>query len=130
MNKILKKTTVLIAEDDRFNRLLLISMLTKNKQIKVLEAKNGEEALEMLSTHNIDILLLDIYMPKMDGLATLKKIRQMKRVANIPIMVISSDETEMKKSLEFGANAFIAKPFKIKELEGQIYTLLGEQHKS
>jgi DNA-binding response OmpR family regulator len=44
-------------------------------------------------------------------------------------MVISSDETEMKKSLEFGANAFIAKPFKIKELEGQIYTLLGAQHK-
>jgi CheY-like chemotaxis protein len=126
MNKILRKTTVLIAEDDRFNRLLLTSMLAKNKQIKVLEAKNGEEALEMLSTHNIDILLLDIYMPKMDGLETLKKIRQMKRVANIPIMVISSDETEMKKSLEFGANAFIAKPFKIKELEGQIYTLLGE----
>jgi DNA-binding response OmpR family regulator len=101
-------------------------MLTKNKQIKVLEAKNGEEALEMLSTHNIDILLLDIYMPKMDGLETLKKIRQMDSAANIPIMIISSDETEMKKSLEFGANAFIAKPFKIKELEGQIYTLLGE----
>ena len=129
MNKILRKTTVLIAEDDRFNRLLLISMLAKNKQIKVLEAKNGEEALEMLSRHNIDILLLDIYMPKMNGLETLKKIRRMDRVANIPIMVISSDETEMKKSLKFGANAFIAKPFKIKELEGQIYTLLGAKHK-
>jgi CheY-like chemotaxis protein len=125
MNKILKKTTVLIAEDDRFNRLLIISMLAKNKQIKVLEAKNGEEALKILSTHPVDMLLLDIYMPKMNGLETLKKIRNMGIVANIPIMVISSDETEMKKSLEFGANAFIAKPFKLKELEGQIYTLLG-----
>lgn len=126
MNKILRKTTVLIAEDDRFNRLLVISMLAKNKQIKVLEAKNGEEALEMLRTHNIDMLLLDIYMPKMDGLETLKKIRKMETVAHMPIMVISSDETEMKKSLAFGANAFIAKPFKLKELEGQIYTLLGK----
>jgi len=125
MNKILKKTTVLIAEDDRFNRLLIISMLAKNKQIKVLEAKDGEEALEMLSKHNIDMLLLDIYMPKMNGFETLEKIRNMERIANIPIMVISSDETEKKKSLAFGANAFVAKPFKLKELEGQIYTLLG-----
>ena len=125
MNKILRKTTVLIAEDDRFNRLLVISMLAKNKQIKVLEAKNGEEALEMLSTHNIDMLLLDIYMPKMNGLETLQKIRKMDRVENIPIMVISSDEMEMKKSLAFGADAFIVKPVNLKKLEGQIYTLLG-----
>jgi len=126
MTKILRRTTVLIAEDDRFNRLLIVSLLAKNKQIKVLEATNGEEALEMLNTHNIDMLLLDIYMPKMDGLETLAKIRQMETLANIPIMVISSDETEMKKSLAFGADAFIVKPVNLKKLEGQIYTLLGE----
>ena len=126
MNKILRKTTVLITEDDRFNRLLIVSLLAKNKQIKVLEATNGEEALEMLNTHNIDMLLLDIYMPKMDGLETLAKIRQMETLANIPIMVISSDEMEMKKSLAFGADAFIVKPVNLKKLEGQIYTLLGE----
>jgi len=126
VNKILRKTTVLITEDDRFNRLLIVSLLAKNKQIKVLEATNGEEALEMLNTHNIDMLLLDIYMPKMDGLETLAKIRQMETLANIPIMVISSDEMEMKKSLAFGADAFIVKPVNLKKLEGQIYTLLGE----
>lgn len=122
MNKILKKTTVLIAEDDRFNRLLIISMLAKNKQIKVLEAKDGEEALEMLSKHNIDMLLLDIHMPKMNGLETLNEIRKIEKIADIPIMVISSDETEKKQSLELGADAFIPKPFNLRALEQQVYT--------
>ena len=127
MNKILKKTTVLIAEDDRFNRLLIISMLAKNKQIKVLEAKDGEEALEMLSKHNIDMLLLDIYMPKMNGLETLNEIRKIEKIADIPIMVISSDETEKKQSLELGADAFIPKPFNLRALEQQVYTVLREK---
>jgi len=127
MNKILKKITLLIAEDDLFNRLLIVSMLAKNKQIEVLEAKDGEEALEMLKEEAIDIVLLDIHMPKMDGIETLKEIRQIENIADIPIMVISSDETEEKQSLALGANAFVAKPFNLKALEQQIYDVLGEK---
>ncbi|HIP51653.1 MAG TPA: response regulator [Campylobacterales bacterium] len=97
MNKILKKTTLLIAEDDLFNRLLVVSMLAKNKQIEVLEAKDGVEALAMLLEHSVDIVLLDIHMPKMNGLETLKEIRLIEKIAHIPIMVISSDETEKNK---------------------------------
>jgi CheY-like chemotaxis protein len=127
VNNILKKITLLIAEDDLFNRLLVVSMLAKNKNIEVLEAKDGEEALVMLLEKNIDIVLLDINMPKMNGLETLKEIRQIETISEIPIMVISSDETEEKQSLELGADAFIPKPFNIKELEKQIYDVLDKK---
>ena len=127
MNKILKKTTLLIAEDDLFNRLLVVSMLAKNKQIEVIEAKDGVEALAMLLEHSVDIVLLDIHMPKMNGLETLKEIRGIEKIAHIPIMVISSDETEKKQSLVLGAEAFIAKPFNLKGLEEQIHDVLGEK---
>ena len=127
MNKILKKITLLIAEDDLFNRLLVVSMLAKNKQIEVLEAKDGVEALAMLLEHSVDIVLLDIHMPKMNGLETLKEIRLIEKIAHIPIMLISSDETEKKQSLALGAEAFIAKPFNLKGLEQQIHDVLGEK---
>jgi CheY-like chemotaxis protein len=127
MNKILRKTTLLIAEDDLFNRLLVVSMLAKNKEIEVLEAKDGEEALAMLLERNVDILLLDIHMPKMNGLETLQEIRQIESIADIPIMVISSDETEKKQSLALGADAFIPKPFNLKALEQQVYDTLREK---
>jgi CheY-like chemotaxis protein len=127
MNKILRKTTLLIAEDDLFNRLLVVSMLAKNKEIEVLEAKDGEEALAMLLERNVDILLLDIHMPKMNGLETLQEIRQIESIADIPIMVISSDETEKNQSLALGADAFIPKPFNLKALEQQVYDTLREK---
>lgn len=127
MNQTVKKTKLLIAEDDLFNRLLVVSMLARNSQIEVVEAKDGEEALAVLSEQGIDIVLLDINMPRMNGLETLSEIRQIESIANIPIMVISSDETEKKLSLKLGANAFIPKPFNLKALEEQIYDVLGER---
>ncbi len=127
MNAINSKITLLIAEDDRFNRFLIVSMLAKNKQIEVLEAKDGEEALSMLLEHKIDILLLDIHMPKMNGLETLREIRKIESIADIPIMVISSDDVEKKHSLALGADAFIPKPFDLKALEKQIYNTLEEK---
>ena len=123
----MNKIKLVIAEDDMFNRLLVVSMLAKNKDIEVLEAKDGEEALAILLEKKVDIALLDINMPKLDGLETIKKIRKIESISDIPIMVISSDDTEEKQSLALGANAFIPKPFNIKELEQQIYDVLDEK---
>lgn len=128
MNQTMKKISLLVAEDDLFNRLLVVSMLAKNKEIEVIEAKDGEEALKILLEKQIDIALLDINMPKMDGLQILKEIRQIDTVSEIPIMIISSDETEQKQSLALGADAFIPKPFNLKALEQQIYDVLGTKY--
>ncbi len=124
MYQIDRKITLLIAEDDIFNRLLVVSMLAKNRYIKVLEAADGEEALKLLKEYPIDILLLDLHMPKVNGFQTLQEIRNIEEIDQIPIMVISSDESEKRRSIELGACSFITKPFKLKRLEDEIYSAI------
>ena len=121
---ILGDIQLLMVEDDMFNRLLLVSLLSKYANVTVVEAKNGIEALDKLNEHKIDIILLDIHMPKMDGFETLHHIHNNKKIAHIPVMILSSDEVEEKKSLELGATAFVPKPFDLKALEQQIYEIL------
>ena len=117
--------TILMAEDDMFNRLLIVSLLSKYSNVEVIEAQNGIEALEILQEKKIDILLLDIYMPKMNGFEVMERAQEDGTLSNIPIMVLSSDEVEKKKSLQMGVNAFIPKPFNLQELEVQIYEVLA-----
>ena len=117
--------TILMAEDDMFNRLLIVSLLSKYSNVEVIEAQNGIEALEELQKQKIDIFLLDIYMPKMNGFEVLTRVQEDSRLSNIPIMMLSSDEVERKKSLKMGVNAFIPKPFNLKGLEVQIYEVLA-----
>ena len=117
--------TILMAEDDMFNRLLIVSLLSKYSNVEVIEAQNGVEALDVLQKKKIDILLLDIYMPKMNGFEVMERAQEDSTLSNIPIMVLSSDEVEKKKSLQMGVNAFIPKPFNLQELEVQIYEVLA-----
>ena len=119
--------TLLVAEDDRFNRMLIVAMLAKHKNIKVFEAQNGLEALDLLRIEKIDMLLLDLHMPKMDGFETIQVIRQTEKIKDIPIMVISSDEIERRQSLHLGANQFISKPINMQSLEEHINSALGEK---
>ena len=120
----LGQVTLLIVEDDKFNRLLIVSLLSKYTNVKVVEANNGIEALDELSKAFVDIVLLDIHMPKMNGFETLSCIRKSEKNAKTPIIILSSDEDEKRKSLELGVNAFIPKPFDLKLLEQQIYKVL------
>jgi len=129
MWKSLNDVTLLVAEDDAFNRKLINAMLSKNKKIKIIEAKDGKEALAILKIKEIDALLLDIHMPNMNGFETLETIRQNDLHKNLPIIVITSDEIEKKKSLSLGANDFLPKPFKLNELEEKVYDLLLAESK-
>ena len=118
---------VLITEDDPFNRLLIRSMLGKIAQINVYEAHNGIEALETLKEHPINIILLDLHMPKMNGYDTLVQIKKNKEYQRIAILAMTTDEDEKRKFYMGGANEFISKPFKIEELEMKMYCTLKEQ---
>ena len=120
----LGKRNVLMVEDDRFNRLLIVSLFSKNEQMNIIEAENGIEALEKLATNKVDVILMDIHMPQMNGFEALEKIQNNSEISHIPIMVLSSDEVEKKKSLNLGAKEFVPKPFNLKALEVQIYNLL------
>jgi len=121
--------TVLIADDDAFNRQLIISLLSKIPTIKYIEAENGIEALEYLSKEKIDIILLDLHMPKLSGMNVIKEIKKDKELSLIPIIIISTDELISKKLKTLGADDFLSKPFKLSELQSKIYKYIEELHK-
>jgi putative two-component system response regulator len=103
---------VLIADDDYINRRLLISLLQKELyQVEVLEAVDGRNALE-ICYQNVDIqlILLDIEMPIMDGVEFLKHYIKDKTLPKIPILAISSNDMRSKEIINVGADAFLRKP--------------------
>lgn len=119
---IFKKINLLIVEDDEFNRELIISYLSYNKNINFIEAENGIVALDKLENNDIDIVLLDLHMPKMNGAETLREIRKNIKYKFIPVIIITSDQDEIKnfKILEM-ANGFLFKPIQAVILESNLY---------
>ncbi len=113
---------ILYVDDDLINRKLLENMLKKNPNIyETLEAKDGQEALEILNKNrDIDFVLLDIIMPRLNGIETLHYMRQDPRFKDIPVVVLSTDDTQKTKAIEAGANDFINKPIKEKDLVEKI----------
>jgi putative two-component system response regulator len=103
---------VLIADDDYINRRLLISLLQKELyQVEVLEAVDGRNALEICYQNlDIQLILLDIEMPIMDGVKFLKHYIKDKTLPKIPILAISSNDMRSKEIINVGADAFLRKP--------------------
>ncbi len=118
---LLGNINLLIVDDDPFNRQLVINLLGKRENIHFTEAENGKDALEVLEKHNIDMVLLDLHMPIMDGYETLKAIKHEVKYDLIPVAIVTTDEEEMNKLYSLGADDFISKPFKLSELESRIY---------
>ncbi len=81
----------LVAEDHKYNMILMTSFLEK-KNVTVIQAVNGEQAIELYKTENVDIIFMDIHMPKMDGIEAIKIIRNMDNSINrVPIVVLTAD---------------------------------------
>jgi two-component system chemotaxis response regulator CheY len=91
------------------------------------EAEGGSEALTVLHAEWIDLILTDINMPSMDGEQLVAEVRQDPSIQSIPILVVSTDqsETRMRKMMELGANGYVAKPFSPAILSQEINRLLG-----
>jgi putative two-component system response regulator len=109
---------VLIVDDDMINRMLLKTLLKKNPLVgEILEAENGSEALNKIKTnHDIDLILLDIMMPIVDGIEFLKIFRADMNNSHIPVIVLTTDDTKKTESYENGANDFLPKPIKEEKL--------------
>ena len=105
---------VLVIEDDAPVRNLIVTTL-KTHDYKYLTAKNGNEAVMMASSHNPDVLFLDLGLPDMDGIDV---IRQVRSWSNVPIIVISarSDDSDKIEALDAGADDYLTKPFSVEEL--------------
>ena len=118
---------VLAVDDDMINLKLLKSMLNKSGFVKeVIEAKNGSDAIgELKSRDDIDLILLDIIMPIMGGLEMLKVVRADSNLNQLPILVLTTDETKKGEALELGANGFLMKPIRSEDLKEKIATVIA-----
>lgn len=110
----MNKTLILIVEDDRPVQNLMTTTL-KAHDYKYLTAANGETAILEVSSHNPDIVLLDLGLPDMDGIEVIKKIRTW---SNVPIIIISarSEDSDKVEALDAGADDYLTKPFSVEEL--------------
>ncbi len=117
---------VLIIEDDSFLQGLEASKL-KKENYEVIVASTGEEGIAKITEAGIDLILLDIILPKFDGFEILKKIRETEATKNIPVIVFSnlSEEKDIKKAEALGATDFMVKSnFTLDELVEHINKIL------
>ena len=121
----MKKLKVLVVDDDMINRKLLGAMLKKHPNIgEIVEASDGQEAVTLLrDLGDIDMVLLDIIMPIMDGIAVLQIMNADPKLQNIPVIVLTTDESKKTEALNSGANDFIAKPVRETDIMGKIERL-------
>ena len=114
MNKVL----VLVVEDDVSVRNLITTTL-QTHNYRYLTAPNGSTAIMEASSHNPDIILLDLGLPDMDGVEVIRKVRTW---SNVPIIVISarSEDTDKIDALDAGADDYLTKPFSVEELLARI----------
>ena len=110
----MNRLTILVVEDDLSVKNLITTTL-KTHDYRYLTAQNGETAIMEASSHNPDIVLLDLGLPDMDGVEVIKKIRTW---SNVPIIVISarSEDTDKIEALDSGADDYLTKPFSVEEL--------------
>lgn len=121
--------TILIVDDQPLIRMSLRSALA---EFEVLEAGNGVEALEKVEKASVDLILLDLDLPGMDGTTTLSILKDSFETKRIPIIVVTSyDDVEEKiKCLELGADDYLTKPFHPRELRARIKTLLRSRQEA
>lgn len=113
--------TVLLCDDELMNRKVASKILIK-EGFEVVEAVNGEEAIQLLKTQRIDLILMDLMMPVMDGYEATKLIKEDEDLSGIPLIIISalSDKEAITKGLKLGADEYLTKPFDIVEFSLRI----------
>ena len=117
-NAEMAKKTILVVDDEK----PIVDILTYNLQkegYNTLEANDGEEAIKIATEKKPDLILLDIMLPKVDGLTVCKKLRH---TLNVPILILSAKDEEIDKilGLELGADDYITKPFSVRELMARV----------
>lgn len=104
------------------------TMTLQGEGYEVFTATNGEEGVAKAAEEKPDLILMDIVMPKMNGLDACKKIREMEATKNIPVIMLTtrSDEENVETAFTNGCNDFITKPFNSHELLAKVKSYLGE----
>ena len=117
----ISSTTILVADDNPMNLKVMESML-EEFGCEVRVALDGESALRSARTLVPDLILLDVHMPKLDGFATCKQLKEDKATMDVPVLFVTalSDEFNKVAGLELGAADYIVKPIEFEELRARI----------
>ncbi len=122
----MKDKSVILVVDDQFQNIELLEAYLIPQGYEIVKASSGEEALEKLAQDQIDLILLDIMMPKMSGLEVLEKLRADSKTKAIPVVMVTAlkDTEDKVKALEAGCDDFISKPFGKVELLARVKSIL------
>ncbi len=119
------KKRILVAEDDPAISRMLEKVLMRDYDVSL--ATDGREAVAVATRTLPHLLLLDIMMPGMDGLAAARQIREMPLTKNVPVIFLTAKDGPMDviKGIQFGARHYITKPFKLEDLLSKVKKVLG-----
>jgi DNA-binding response OmpR family regulator len=114
-------TILLVDDEDSIQKLLAFPL--EREGYRVLQARDGEEAMRRFASERIDLVVLDIMLPKLDGLEVCKRLRA---ESEVPIIMLTARDDELDKvlGLELGADDYITKPFSIREFRSRVRALL------
>jgi DNA-binding response OmpR family regulator len=114
-------TILLVDDEDSIQKLLAYPL--EREGFRVLQARDGEEALERFASERVDLVVLDLMLPKLDGLEVCRRLRA---VSEVPIIMLTARDDELDKvlGLELGADDYITKPFSIREFRSRVRALL------
>ncbi len=117
------KTSVLVVEDDRAIRSLIATALNTTGSFLVSTAETGQSAVAQIASRNPDIIILDLGLPDIDGMAVIQKVRTW---SNHPIIVVSArtEDRDKIEALDAGADDYLTKPFSVEELQARIRVAL------
>lgn len=116
---LLKK--ILVVEDNQDNLELVVKVL-KIKGYHVIEAVDGEKALKKAKTENPDLILMDLFIPKIDGYEVTRRLKSDRELRSIPVIALTAHamKGDMEKALAAGCDGYIPKPIDVRELPKQI----------
>lgn len=123
-----KKPTLLVVEDNEDFRFYLKDNLAR--QYTILEATNGKEGWQLVQAHLPDLVVSDVMMPELDGIALCRRIKADRRTAHIPVLLLTarSAEEQRLEGFETGASDYITKPFNVEILHARIRNLIAQQN--
>ncbi|HLD30261.1 MAG TPA: response regulator [bacterium] len=118
---------VMVVDDDPIMHRLFQRMLEKEYEVKT--ASSGFEAIELFKKETFDVVFLDVMMPQMDGVETLKNLKAIRPETTVVMMTGFTVDDKVKESMDLGAYEYIYKPFALSEIQAILYKLteLGEK---